>query len=381
MDWLGRGVGQQMHETELLDVQSNWVTDNFHTLAGDWIGLEEKAQPEVFLSWHWIGNWLRVYRPEVLVLRVWDRGSLVGMGLLCSDAERRHGVLVSRCLKLHQTGLRHQDQIWIEYNGFLAERGYEPLVARACVDHLLQHHRGWDELVLGASDREYIDELSRLTGLTSHIRWQAHCYGIDLQALRKEGSSYLASLSGNTRHQIRRAWRLYEETGALHLERPNTVAEALALFDAIGPWHLRRWGDGGAGSGYANAQFTNFHRQLIETQWEKSGVDLIVVKAGERTIALFYNLLYRRRVYFYLAGFPAENDNRLKPGLLGHALCVADYLERGFNYYDFMGGDERYKAQLGQQKGELVQAGLQRQRLKLRAEQTARRLKHCWLAP
>lgn len=369
-----------MRGTEFLDVQCDRVTDNFHTLAGDWIALEERAQPEVFLSWHWIGNWLKVYQPPVLVLRVMEHGRLVGMGLLCQHPERRHGMLVSRCLMVHQTGLGDQDQVWIEYNGFLAIPGHEGLVARACVDYLLANRNDWDELIIGAADRQYVEELARATGLTPHIRWEAHCYGVDLRALRDRECSYLASVSGNTRHQIRRAWRLYEEEGPVHLVRPETVAEALDFFEAIAPLHLSRWGADQHGSGFANGRFRDFHRQLIETQWPKAGVDLIAVKAGERTIALFYNLLYRDRVYFYLAGLPDERDNRLKPGMLGHALCIADYLEQGFGYYDFMGGDERYKNQLGQQKGELVQAGLQRQRLKLRAEQTARRLKHCWLA-
>lgn len=350
------------------------------SLSRDWQELEQWACPTVFLSWQWIGVWCAVYQPDVTVMRVTDHGRVVGLGLFTESDERRHGILVSRCLHLHQTGKQSQDQIWIEYNGFLAGQGYASAVAKTCVEYLKRTRKNWDELVIGAVDADYASALAEATALSPHIRWEAPAFGIDLSILRREGQSYLDSLAANTRYQIRRTSRLYEQMGPLRLERPETLDEAQSLWDAIAPYHIARWGGGSGESGFANPEFVRFHRQFIQTNWAHGGADLISLKAGHTTIAIFYNLVYRNRVYFYLAGIRQESDNRLKPGLLGHSLAVEDYMNRKFDYYDFMGGEERYKSQLGVRHQYLVQVGLQRDRWKLRAERVARSIRNRWVA-
>lgn len=349
------------------------------TLRDDWLDLEHRAEPTVFLSWQWLGHWLSVYKPDATVLRVTEGERLVGLGLVVESDERRHGVLKSRCLRLHQTGHKLLDQIWIEYNGFLAERGKEDAVAKACLEHLCSAMPEWDEFILGAIDAGEADRYARITGLYKHLRWEAPCFGVDLDSLRRTGKHYLDTLSRNTRYQISRARRLYSERGEIKLVRPDTVDEALAVFDSIGPRHLKRWGNGPDQSGFANPDFVRFHRELIRTQWPKGGVDLVSVMAGDEVVACFYNLLYKQVVYFYLGGMSVETDNRLKPGLLGHSLCIEDYRHHGFHYYDFMGGDERYKSNLGNLHRNLVQIALQRPRFKLKLEDVARRAKNRWL--
>lgn len=349
-------------------------------LRGLWQDLEGRASPTVFLSWQWLGHWLTVYQPDAWVLQVCEGERVVGLGIVVQTEERRHGVLRSNCLRLHQTGHRHQDQIWIEYNGFLAEQGQEAVVAEACLTYLCRERPAWDEFIVGAIDASEARQYAELTGLYAHLRWEAPCYGVDLDALRRGGQHYLDTLTRNTRYQINRSHRLYEARGAVELVRPDSADQAVAIFDSIGPLHLHRWGDGPDQSGYANPDFVRFHRSLIQDQWASGGVDLVSVRAGDEVIASFYNLLYDQKVYFYLGGMKTEPDNRYKPGLLGHSLCIEDYRHHGFHYYDFMGGDERYKTQLGVFHKQLVQVSLQRDRFKLKVEDVMRRARNRLLA-
>lgn len=348
-------------------------------VAEEWLDLESRARPTVFLSWQWLGQWLAVYQPSASLLRVTEGDRVIGLGLVVVSDERRHGVLRSRCLRLHQTGSKVLDQIWIEYNGFLAETGRERAVAQACLEHLAKPDQDWDEFVVGAIDSDEADFYAQALGLHKHLRWEAPCYGVDLVELRSTGHPYLDTLSRNTRYQINRAHRLYENRGPVELVRPDNLQDALAVFDSIGPRHLERWGSGPDQSGFANPDFVRFHRALIKSQWSAGGVDLVSVRAGDDIIASFYNLLHDQVVYFYLGGMMTETDNKLKPGLLGHALCIEDYRHHGFHYYDFMGGDERYKANLGQLHRQLVQVSLQRPRFKLKLENALREAKQHWL--
>lgn len=361
--------------SERLQVVRYPVAD-LERLEALWRDLEGRASPTVFLSWQWLGHWLAVYEPQAQVLEVTQGDRVVGLGIVVQTEERRHGVLRSNCLRLHQTGHRQQDQIWIEYNGFLAEQGMEASVAAACLKHLCNDMTQWDEFIVGAIDAEEARHYAELTGLFAHLRWEAPCYGVDLDALRRSGQHYLDTLTRNTRYQINRSHRLYEAWGAVELVRPDSAEEAVAIFDSIGPLHLNRWGAGPDQSGYANPDFVRFHRSLIQDQWASGGVDLVSVKAGDDMIASFYNLLYDQKVYFYLGGMKTEPDNRYKPGLLGHSLCIEDYRHHGFHYYDFMGGDERYKTQLGSLHKQLVQVSLQRDRFKLKLEDVMRKARN-----
>lgn len=361
--------------SERLQVVRYPVAD-LERLEALWRDLEGRASPTVFLSWQWLGHWLAVYEPQAQVLEVTEGDRVVGLGIVVQTEERRHGVLRSNCLRLHQTGHRQQDQIWIEYNGFLAEQGMEASVAAACLQHLCNDMPEWDEFIVGAIDAEEARHYAELTGLFAHLRWEAPCYGVDLDALRRSGQHYLDTLTRNTRYQINRSHRLYEAWGAVELVRPDSAEEAVAIFDSIGPLHLNRWGAGPDQSGYANPDFVRFHRSLIQDQWASGGVDLVSVKAGDDMIASFYNLLYDQKVYFYLGGMKTEPDNRYKPGLLGHSLCIEDYRHHGFHYYDFMGGDERYKTQLGSLHKQLVQVSLQRDRFKLKLEDVMRKARN-----
>ncbi|KRW82526.1 GNAT family N-acetyltransferase [Marinobacter sp. P4B1] len=361
--------------SERLQVVRYPVAD-LERLEALWRDLEGRASPTVFLSWQWLGHWLAVYEPQAQVLEVTQGDRVVGLGIVVQTEERRHGVLRSNCLRLHQTGHRQQDQIWIEYNGFLAEQGMEASVAAACLKHLCNDMTQWDEFIVGAIDAEEARHYAELTGLFAHLRWEAPCYGVDLDALRRSGQHYRDTLTRNTRYQINRSHRLYEAWGAVELVRPDSAEEAVAIFDSIGPLHLNRWGAGPDQSGYANPDFVRFHRSLIQDQWASGGVDLVSVKAGDDMIASFYNLLYDQKVYFYLGGMKTEPDNRYKPGLLGHSLCIEDYRHHGFHYYDFMGGDERYKTQLGSLHKQLVQVSLQRDRFKLKLEDVMRKARN-----
>ncbi|WP_189608021.1 GNAT family N-acetyltransferase [Saccharospirillum salsuginis] len=345
-------------------------------LENDWRDLERRSMPAVFLSWQWIGVWLHVYKPAGRLVRIYESSRLIGACIIVDASERRHGLLTSKCIRLHQTGRSYEDQIWIEYNGVLSEHGRERDVIEACLAHLCLKDDRWEEFVIGAIDERDADCYARSTGLAKHVRWEAPCYGVDLHGLAQNQQSYLDSLNRNTRHQIRRSMRLYNDRGGLHLSRAESLDSALASFESIGPRHLARWGNGVDQSGFANPDFIRFHRRMIEQHWPNASIDLLNIWSGDELVGTFYNLLYQGVVYFYLSGLKVEEDNRLKPGLVGHAMSIEHYRSRGFGFYDFMGGSERYKTQMGRKHRNLVQISLQRNRFKFRLEQAARLVKH-----
>lgn len=346
-------------------------------LEREWRELETRSHRSFFLSWTWIGTWLSTFRPECHVLRVELGGALIALGLIVRSEFRQPFRFASTRIHLHQKGNAICDQIWTEYNGLLCQREFQVSAINSAMQYLMEKFPDWDELVLGAVTRQTAEQLQKATGLARLDLWHTHTYGVDLKAIAAQSPDYIDTLSKNTRYQIRRSLRLYEEsTGAVTLSFAGTVEQALQFFDAAAPLHLERWGAGLKQSGFANQKFVDFHRELIHRGWAAGQIDLIRLQSGTRILGYLYNFRFQNVVYFYLSGLVSEGDGKLKPGLCGHALSINHYMRQGMVYYDFMGGDERYKSSLGQCKDELFQLSLQKDRVHFRVENFLRSIKH-----
>ena len=348
-------------------------------LAVEWAELEANAEGGFFLSWSWIGTWLASCAVNADILRVHIDGQLVGLALLVRRKERHYFLTHPAVLYLNQTGDALQDQIWIEYNNVLTHRKYHELVLCAAMNFLVQERQDWDRLVLGQVSKKDADFIASISPLGRHNIWDSPSYGVDLDQLRRDKKPYLSALSRNTRYQIRRSIRHYESVGAVKLERPDCEAGAQQMLREIAPLHIERWGKSLEGSGFANPQFIAFHEALIRRHWQAGAVDLIKLSVDASPIAYFYNFIYRGHIYFYLSGLVNESSqSKLKPGLVGHSLCIQDYLDRGMSFYDFMGGDHRYKRSLATRHDHLYRMVLTRSKAFFTAETLAREVK-AWL--
>jgi len=339
-----------------------------------WQTLEARATPNFFLSWQWVDAWLTTFNPGCRLVQIQCESQLVGLGLLTCNEETRHRILHSRVLRLGRTGDAVQDQIWIEYNGLLLDRQHEQSAPAALLQQLLQEN-DWDEFELGASDAQHLLRYAH-PDCTAITKWSAPAYGVNLAALRAAKTDYLASLSRNTRYQINRSRKLYETDATLTFSVHTTPDAIMALWPQLADLHRVRWGDAPGQSGFANPDFVRFHQHLISNGNADDRVEICTLSRNDELLGCLYNFLYKGRVYFYLSGLRAETDPHLKPGLLLHAMAIQHYLERHYDYYDFMGGEARYKQSLGSQHCELQLVSFQRPRLKLKLEQLARRIKH-----
>ena len=347
-------------------------------LAAIWTDLEARSDRSFFLSWTWIGTWLSMIDccPELLVAR--RRGDIVGLGLVRARRKTRHRLLPIWTVFLNQTGDDYQDVITIEYNDILADRSCHASVRQACLRFLIDHDRFGGrkagEVVLGGIDGRLQYPIERL-GRPILERAAAGSAFVDLKTLRQEGKPFLQGLKPSTARRVRRSLALYRERGPLELRAAASLDEALVFFDRCGLFHQARWTARGKPGAFAYPFFVDFHRRLIRTALPTGQAELVEVAAAGEPIGYLYNFLDRSRVSYYFSGFRFEDDNRLKPGLVSHTLCIERHLERGMDVYDFMAGDQRYKLELGQPGPEIVSFAIQRPNWMLAAERPLRRFK------
>lgn len=339
-----------------------------------WMGLEARSQASFFLSWPWIETWLEASAATPYVAAAHQDGALVALALLQESRHRRAGVVPVRRLSLHETGDTAQDSLYIEYNGLLRDRAASDSVIAACLQALMTHREAWDEICLSAIGPD-TRAAAEASGWTVRPRAVNRCYAVNLQALRDAGASYIDRLAANTRQQLRRTQRLYAARGTPQIVAAQSLAEAKAFLGALKILHQESWRRRDRPGAFAVPFFERFHAALLDRIWPQGGAELLKIAAGPHVLGYLYNFRHRGTVHNYQSGFVHEEDNKLKPGLLSHALCIESHLAGTAARYDFMAGAARYKQSLAAEGDELVWLTLQRPGLLSGLESAARLVK------
>ena len=311
------------------------VTDLW-ALEQRWRALEAKAAPSFFQSWSWIGCLAteRFANPRLLAAQV--DGQDVALALF----NQGHSRLSPVTLWLGESGIPALDAMYVEHNGVLAANGYGECLAD-CLATALRHA---SRLVLSGVDDTQLRAARATDGVARLMKSQPAPF-VDLTKLPPDG--YLASLSANTRYQLRRAAKRTATRGELVLHRAHTPSDAMAVLDDLARLHQSTWTARGKPGAFANPEFHRFHETLIASALPRGEIDLLRITAGATLIGCLYNFRHRGHVLAYQSGFDHQAaDTHEKPGLLCHHLAIKAAQADGMTRYDFLAGDDRYKASL-----------------------------------
>jgi CelD/BcsL family acetyltransferase involved in cellulose biosynthesis len=350
------------------------------TVAPHWQRLVRTVPvPSPFLSEAWVRTWLDVYGPQLQPEVVLFHADSAPVG--CCLLTRRlagWGPPRRRQFLLNTAGEDPADEVLVEYNDLPCLPGWEDAVAPAL--RRLLDARGWDELVLAGWQRSpALAALLRTFSDLPQFQTAKLCPFVQLASMRQRGVRFETTLSANTRHQVRRSRRLYEERGTLRVHEPASVAEALSALDRLAKLHQLSWRARGQVGAFASERFCRFHRALVERLFREGGVQLVEVSVGDTPIGVVYGLVLEGRVFFYQSGFSYEADNRLKPGLLTITETLQRALEDGFDEFDLMVGESRYKTSLARDSRELTWVRIERPGPRMRLVAMLRRMRRLLL--
>lgn len=320
-------------------------------LEPEWRELETRSVGSVFLSWPWIGSMLAHLGPNSLLVRVRDGEQTVGLGIL-GISKRRFFSLRPPSLHLNETGDPARDRIMIEYNGLLSQEGREEDVAEIFLKAIVTSQEFANrDLHLSGVVGKWGERCLRQGLTTRLVRPPQAAPFASLQVLPK--GDLLAAMKRNSRQQIRRSMRYYEQSGALTLDRAENAVEALEWLDALEILHTLSWRRRGKVGAFSGRTFKEFHQHVISTSFAEGVPDILRARAGETILGYLYNLRWRGTVYSYQSGFHYEQDSHARPGLVTHLLAMQQYRAEGMSHYRFLAGDARYKNSLATGKDEL----------------------------
>jgi CelD/BcsL family acetyltransferase involved in cellulose biosynthesis len=304
-------------------------------VAADWRALEERSENSFFQSWSWVGCRAGARFADAVLLRAECDGHTVGLAL----CNRRDGTLW-----LGESGDPALDAVYVEHNGPLLAHGAEaarPAIFRALLRCGRVHLSGVDAAQLAAA---------RQVGAV-RLMAQNPAPWLDFSRLAAGADGFLASLSANTRYQLRRSDRAY---GAIRVDRAATLAEAVAFLDALAALHQATWISRGKPGAFADPAFLAFHRELLGRALPRGEAELLRIAADGNIVGYLYNFRHRGRVLAYQSGFDyAAARPHQKPGLTCHHAAIAQARREGVVAYDFLAGGDRYKTSLANAATEL----------------------------
>jgi CelD/BcsL family acetyltransferase involved in cellulose biosynthesis len=318
-----------------------------------WRALEAESDPSFFQSWTWVGCLAEERFPHPVLLRALRNDRVVGLALLnCTP-----GPLGSEILWLNESGNPTLDAVFVEHNGVLLARDAAELLP-ACLHALLrapiapgtQTGGGWGRrLRLAGVDAAHLAAAQQV-GVV-HLLEQRPAPFVDVAALPIEPDGYLATLSANTRYQVRRSKRRLARLGPLEVRQAETVAEGLAFLDALAALHQNTWTKRGERGAFAAPGFLRFHRNLVARALPRGEVGLLRITAGSQVLGYLYNLRLRDRVFSYQSGFDytavaAVAGPHAKPGITCHHAAILRAQAEAARAYDFLAGPDRYKTSL-----------------------------------
>jgi CelD/BcsL family acetyltransferase involved in cellulose biosynthesis len=332
-------------------------------LGNTWTRLDAVGAHSFFVTWPWIGTWLRClpHPPQTMLLRATQGDETVGLAVLTLKRSTRRGISVKQAW-LNTTGDPAYDCITIEHNGFASsDVGIDELWA-AFGDWVSGGVPAADEFVLNAVDHQVPFRASnQLTTERSDSGYRTPLANFSTL----EG--FISSLSRNSRQQLRRSIRAYERSAPLSIEIAKDSQRALEFFAQMKLLHVRSWTRRQHKHAFDSPFFETFHRSLIRRGAGSGSVHLVRVSAGDRAIGYLYNFLRDGTVSSYQSGFE-DTEKRLRPGYVCHALAIAHYAATGMTYYDFLGGANGLKQSFAPEQYTLFWPRLRARTLPLQVE-------------
>ena len=297
-------------------------------------------------SWAWLAAWLTYYGDRVPHCFVFGmKGNTdIGAALVTSGTIRIKWIAVPS-VHLGTAGEPEAESTYVQRNRLLVSADQLDNFAAGLIKVIAQ--RPWSRFNLDGMVPAHASALVR-AGRAIGLQWDVDpqpspTFAFPLAAEHGH-PDVISALGPNTRYSIRRSLRLL---GPLTTEWAQTPDEAHDILRDLIGLHQQRWTRRGAPGAFARERKAQYHAALIDELVPRGELVAFRVKQNEKTVGALLSLVEDGYLLSYKCGFAEyPEDNRLKPGLITHALCMEESRQRGFVGYDFLTGDVPYKRQL-----------------------------------
>jgi CelD/BcsL family acetyltransferase involved in cellulose biosynthesis len=314
-------------------------------------------------SWDWLATWWKhygdaAYRSADHDLQRTGGRTLHVLAVYGKANHRRDGECGERALigiapwYLDRTVVKGQVLRWLgsgevctDHRSLICHAGYRNEVAAAVAEALTIQCDDWDQLELGAVDAGDV-AIERLTaeleerGCIVSRHAADTCWALDLPASWED---YLAGLSKSHRKQLRRLEREMLESKRIQWHPLTSPSELNHTWDVLVNLHQRRRRSLGEPGCFASRLFHDFHREVAGRMLAAGQLRMSWLELDGSAAAAEYHFAGNGTTFAYQGGVDPDRLGE-EPGRVSTICCLQAALAEGQRRFDFMRGDEPYKA-------------------------------------
>ena len=295
-----------------------------------------------FFRFAWMGSWLKhlgqSYQLAVLVA-IDDDGKWIGIAPWCIDQNN-----MTRRLRWISSGVACAD-----YLSLISRPGHETSFALAAADWLVANlgtrsplgridSIELEGIALSETGTAHFVELLSASGFKQHQTELEGCWTVQLPAAWSELEP---QFSKSMRRKTKKATkRLGDETTIIRSSNEFGFKELWETFVELHQQRRQMLGQEGC---FADANFQSFLRDAISSLIDSGHAEIVEIQHDGKALGSMLLLNDGETVYMYQSGM-CDQRAALEPGYQMAACAIQRSIENGFTCFDFLRGDEPYKA-------------------------------------
>jgi CelD/BcsL family acetyltransferase involved in cellulose biosynthesis len=304
-------------------------------------------QATTFSTWEWLSSWWECFggNRQLLVLALFDSYSLVGLAPLSISSERA-GWISLRVLRLMGDGSGDSDNLDLP-----SRPGFGKTVAEAIVQYLREHKGQWDVCLLNTLPLDSLaaDCLADILG-SSSMAFFEYSSKSSAVSLPDTWEGYADTLAGEDRKNLARYTRRLQTRYSTRIYRCTESDELPVCLEALFRLHQGRWQRAGEPGSFALADRRQLYIQLSRRLLSRGCLELWVLELDGEIAAVQFAFRHGEKVFQLQEGYDHTRTSD-RPGYVLRGEVLKQLIAEKVRTYDFLGGEDPYKARWGAREG------------------------------
>lgn len=324
--------------------------DELATLREAWDQLLcEYGSSTTFSTWEWLSCWWRAFGngSQLFALALLDGPSrLVGLAPFSIRSEPSAGVRAVRVLRLMGDGSGDSDNLDIPVSP-----GYEGIFSAMIFNCLEQQKNLWDLCHFNTLPAQSSIGI-RLALCAAHKGWISREYSSRCSsiALPTDWEQYLGKLSSEDQKNIVRYTDRLKKRYATTIYRCLDEHRLSTCLDALFRLHQGRWLNDGESGSFASSDRRDFYQQLGRCLLQRGWLELWILELNGEIAAAQFAFRYRDTVFQLQEGYDHSRPSD-RTGYVLRGEVLRRLISAGVRRYDFLGGEDAYKARWAAKAG------------------------------
>lgn len=309
--------------------------DKASSLKDRWDKLIDEAGFDISLSFDFTASLWEAHldKKDIILLVARDDNDIIGIFPLVICKKRFFGAVPV-------TTIGPLSNIFCFHNNFMCKARVDECF-KAVLNHLSKRHPKWDVFEINNACED-----SNIMGIIKqdHFKDLLRFDGEDAPYVKLEGSwdEYINKKSGNFRHNLRRKEEAFQEGGNSRIMELRSPGDVDAILKKMYEIEKESWKEKADISIALDEKQRRFYESYLKKTASADRLLATFLQIADEDIAFMLHILHRR-ICFQLKMAYKDKFKERSPGFVSNKYMVKKLFDMGFEEYDFLIGNPRWK--------------------------------------